>query len=292
MKKLNLAIANKIKINLIKAKSILTKSGLPGADWVINPYNGCLFGCSYCYAAQMARWKHPNEEWGSYLDVKINAPEILKIELEKLEKRRKTKNLGFVFFSSVTDPYVGLEVKYRLTRKCLEVLADFGYEGEIGIQTKSPIITKDIDILKRLKNASIGFTLTTLDDKVSRFMEVTAPPVSARTKALEELHKEGIKTYAFIGPILPYFTARKDKLKELLDKLEEVGVSEVWFEHINLNSKIKADLYDFLNEKAPDLIPYFDKARTNDYREELDKIIYGLMKDRKMKMALAKIIYH
>ncbi len=91
---------------------------------------------------------------------------------------------------------------------------------------------------------------------------------------------------------MPYFTARKDKLKELLDKLEEVGVGEVWFEHINLNSKIKTYLYDFLNEKAPELIPYFDKANTNKYREELDKIIYGLMKKRKMKMGLAKIIHH
>lgn len=281
-----------LKINLIKSKSILTKSGLPAADWVINPYNGCLYGCMYCYAAQMARWRHPDEEWGSYLDVKINAPEILKSELEKLEKKRKTKNFGFIFFSSVTDPYVGLEVKYRLTRKCLEALADFGYEGEIGIQTKSPLIAKDIDILKRLKNVNVGLTVTTLDDVVSGFMEVTAPPVSARIKALEELHKEGIETYAFVGPILPYFTARKDKLKELLDKLEEIGVGEVWFEHINLNSKIRVRLYGFLNERAPELIPYFDKANTNGYREELDKIIYDLMKERKMKMALAKIIHH
>lgn len=281
-----------LKINRIKSKSILTKSGLPGADWVINPYNGCLFGCMYCYAAQIARWKHPNEEWGSYLDVKINAPEILKNELEKLEKKLKTKNFGSIFFSSVTDPYVGLEVKYRLTRKCLEVLADFGYEDEIGIQTKSPLILKDVDVLKKLKNVSVGFTVTTLDDKVSRFMEVMAPPVSARIKALKELHKQGIKTYAFVGPILPYFTARKDRLKELLDKLEEVGVSEIWFEHINLNSKIRSRLYDFLNKKSPELIPYFDKSNTKEYREELDKIIYDLMKKRKIKIGMEKIIRH
>lgn len=281
-----------LKINLIQAKSILTKSGLPGADWVVNPYNGCLYGCMYCYAAQIARWKHPDEEWGSYLDVKLNAPEILKKELEKLEKKLKTKNFGFIFFSSVTDPYVGPEVKYRLTRKCLEVLADFGFEGEIGIQTKSPLIVKDMDILKRLKNVNIGFTVTTLNDEVSRFIEVTAPPISVRIKALEELHKAGIETYAFVGPILPYFIARKDKLKELLDRLEETGVGEVWFEHINLSSKIKARLYDFLKKKSPELIPYFEKAGTKEYREELDKIIYDLMNGRKIKMGLGKVIHH
>ncbi len=187
---------------------------------------------------------------------------------------------------------MALEVKYHLTRKCLEVLADFGYEGEISIQTKSPLVTKDIDILKRLKNVSVGLTVTTLDDKVSRFMVVAAAPVSERIKALEKLHKEGIETYVFIGPILPYFTAEKDKLKELLGKLEKVGVGEVWFEHINLNSKIRSHLYEYLKKKAPELIPYFDKTNTKEYREGLDKIIYGLMKERKMKMALAKIIHH
>jgi len=126
------------KINEITAKSVFTKSGLPGSDWVINPYNGCLFGCMYCYAAQIARWKHPTEQWGSYLDVKLNAPEVLARELTALEKRRNTKDFGSVFFSSVTDPYVGLEAKYRLTRKCLQVLADFGYQGLVAVQTKSP----------------------------------------------------------------------------------------------------------------------------------------------------------
>ena len=174
-----------LKINSIEAKSILIKTNLPSADWVINPYNGCTFACFYCYAAQIARWKHPDEQWGSYLDVKINAPEILRNELEKLEKKLKTKNFGFIFFSSVTDPYLGMEVKYQLTRKCLEVLADFGYEGEIGIQTKSQLILKDVDILKILKNVSVGFTVTTLDDKVSKFLEVMAPPVSVRLKALK-----------------------------------------------------------------------------------------------------------
>jgi len=85
------------KIKLVKAGSILIKSGLPGADWVINPYNGCLFGCMYCYAAQIARWKHPNEKWGTYLDVKINAPELLEKELWKLEKNWVKKIL--VLFS-------------------------------------------------------------------------------------------------------------------------------------------------------------------------------------------------
>lgn len=280
------------EIKLIKSKSILTKSGLPGSDWVINPYNGCLFGCMYCYAAQIARWKHPNEEWGSYLDVKINAPELLKKELIKLKKRFGKKDFGFIFFSSVTDPYVGIEAKYKLTRKCLEILADFGYQGGIGIQTKSPLVTRDIDILKKLKDISVGFTITTLDDKVSQFLEVKAPPVSSRLKALKKLFKAKISTYAFIGPILPHFVNNETEIKQILDKLQKVGVAEVWFEHINLSPKIKARLYNFLEKEAPELIPEFEKADTAEYRERLEKMINKAMKGRELKMGLGEIIYH
>jgi len=280
------------KINLLEAKTILTKSGLPGSDWVINPYNGCLFACMYCYAAQIARWKHPDEVWGTYLDVKINAPELLKAELEKLEKRFDSKDFGSIFFSSVTDPYVGLEAKYQLTRKCLKVLADFGYQGSLAIQTKSPLVTKDIDILKRLKKVTVGFTVTTLDDKVSRFLETKAPSVSLRLKALKDLHDAGIDTYAFIGPILSHFTSDETKINELLDKLQEVGVTEVWFEHINLSPKIKTRLYQFLKKEAPDLIPEFDKANTERYRQELEVVIAKALKGRNLKMGLGKVIHH
>jgi DNA repair photolyase len=280
------------KINLVEAKSIFTKSGLPGSDWVINPYNGCLFGCMYCYAAQIARWKHPREVWGTYLDVKTNAPEILKEELLKLEKRLKTKDFGSVFFSSVTDPYVGMEAKYQLTRKCLEVLADFGYEGTIAIQTKSPLVTKDIDVLKRLKNISVGFTVTTLDDKVSRFLEVMAPPVSSRIQALKQLHDAGISTYAFVGPLLPHFTNTVRKINELLDELQKAGVTEVWFEHINLSPKIKARLFAYLKKESPELIADFDRANTKEYRDELEQIIHTAMERRGLKMGLGKVIHH
>jgi len=280
------------KINRIKVKSIFVKSGLPGSDWVINPYNGCLFGCMYCYAAQIARWKHPGEVWGTFVDVKINASEILKKELFALEKRLKTKNFGSVFFSSVTDPYVGVEVTHQLTRKCLEVLADFGYEGSISIQTKSPLVTKDIDIVKKIKHIQVGFTVTTLDDKVSRFLEMKAPPVSSRIRALRTLHDAGISTYAFIGPILPHFTNNTDKINKLLDELQKVGVEEVWFEHINLSPKIKERLFSCLKKESPELVADFDKANTQEYRDELEQIIHDAMKGRGLKLGLGKVIHH
>ena len=280
------------KINLIEAKTILTKSGLPGANWVINPYNGCLFGCMYCYAAQIARWKHPNEKWGSYLDIKTNAAEVLKKDLERLERKHNSKDFGSIFFSSVTDPYVGPEAKYKITRHCLETLRDFGYQGRISLQTKSPLVIRDIDILKMLKNVTVGFTITALEDEISQFLEVNAPTISSRIIALKKLHENGIETYAFIGPLLPHVVKNENAIKNLLDELENVGVKEVWFEHINLSPKIRERLYKYLKKKNPDLISEFETANTQEYRGRLEKVINEAMKGRKLKMGLGQVIHH
>lgn len=281
-----------LKINLVRAKTVLVKTNLPGVDWVINPYSGCTFACFYCYAAQIARWRHPGEPWGSFLDVKTNAPSVLRRELRKLERRTGKKDLGMIFFSSVTDPYLGQEAKYQITRECLQVLVDFGYSGKIGLQTKSPLVTRDIDLLGKLKKVSVGFTVTTLDDQACSFLEGKAPPVSSRLKALKKLNQAGIDTYAFIGPILPYFVNNKKKIVEILDQLEEVGVRQVWFEHLNLNPRIKKRLFNYLKQKAPQLIPEFEKADNQEYREKLDKIIKEAMKGRGLKMGLGQVIYH
>lgn len=280
------------RINEIVAKTILTKTNLPGCDYVVNPYNGCQFACMYCYAAQIARWKHPGEKWGSFLDVKTNAPELLKKELEKPEKKYKSKNFGIIWFSSVTDPYTSLEAKYQLTRRCLQVLIDFGYQGQIAVQTKSPLITRDIDLFKKLKDVSIGFTITSLDDKVSRFIESLAPPVSARIAAIKKLNSAGIPTYAFIGPILPHFVNNQKTINDILDKIEGVGITEVWFEHINLGPKIKARLFEYLEKEAPELLPEFRQSDSYEYRQKLEKIIYSCLEGRNLKLGLGHIIYH
>jgi len=278
-------------INEIKVKSVIGKSGLSDAEWAVNPFVGCAFGCKYCYAAFIGRWKHPDIEWGGFVDAKINAPEILKVELEKLFKKYQSKDFGSIFFSSVTDPYQGVEAKYRITRQCLQLLADFGYEGEISILTKSPLVCRDIDIFKKLKNASVGLTITSLDDAVSHFLEGNAPPVSARLGALKELHNADIPTYVFVGPLLPYFTARADKLEELFSKLKDSGVAEAYIEHINLSPKIRERLFEYL-AKTPELIPYFEKARTDEYHQNLDKIIYPLAAKHNLRIIGGKVLRH
>jgi DNA repair photolyase len=281
-----------VVVKLITAKTILTPSKLPGSDWSINPYQGCSFGCVYCYASFIGRWKHPEEKWGEFVDIKINAAEVLKEELEKYEKKYKSKNFGTIFFSSVTDPYQGVEAKYKITRQCLEVLADFGYEGLICIQTKSPLIIRDLDIIKKLKKCEAGMTITSLDDSLSKFLEVRAPLVTNRIKVLGELAKEGVNTYAFVGPILPYILASKADFLKLIKALENAKVKKVWFEGINLSNNIRERLYGFLRKNRPELIIYFDKTKSNYYRKEIDKMIDECLKGSKLTIEGNGVIWH
>ncbi|MFA6602409.1 MAG: radical SAM protein [Candidatus Shapirobacteria bacterium] len=280
------------QVKELTAKTILTPTSLPGCDYVINPYGGCQFACMYCYAAAIARWKHSGQQWGSFLDVKINAPEILKKDLLKLEKKFKSKNFGIIWFSSVTDPYTGLEAKYKLTRQCLQVLLNFGYQGQVALQTKSGLITRDIDLLSQFSDVTVGFTITSQDDTVSRFLEVDAPPVSARISAIKTLTLHQIPTYAFIGPLLPNATSSSKEINQLLDTLQEAGIKEVWFEHINLSPKIKARLFDYLRLTNPSLIKLFDKSGTAQYRQRLTKVINSCLEGRGLKLGLGKVIFH
>jgi DNA repair photolyase len=280
-----------MKIEEIEVKSILSKSGLPGVDWSINPYVGCQFSCMYCYAVFITKWKHSDEEWGEFLDVKINAPAILRKELERRVKRNKSRNYGSILFSSVTDPYTGAEAKYQLTRKCLEILVDFGYKGEVSILTKSPLVVRDIDLLKKL-DAEVGITVTTYEDSVIRFLEGRAPSASARIKALRTLHDEGIPMYSFVGPLLPYFVTREEKLRELFRKLKDAGVNDLCIEHINLTPIVKERLFTYLRKQSPELVPYFKRAETEAYVEKLDSVIYPILRETNLKLTGGGIIHH
>jgi DNA repair photolyase len=181
-------------IKEIKVKSVLSKSGIPGADYCINPYVGCFHGCRYCYATFMKRFTGHTETWGCFVDVKINAPEVLEKQLKRAEK-------GSVIISSVTDAYQPIEARYKLTRKCLEVLLQRQFS--VDILTKSPLVLRDMDLIKRFKDISVGITITTDDEGMRKVFEPNAPSISARINALKRLHENGINTYAFIGPILP-----------------------------------------------------------------------------------------
>lgn len=221
----------------IEAKTLIQKSKTPSNDYVINPYTGCVLGCAYCFASFAGRqFGRSVKEWGDYLYVKKNAVELAREELARMPE---LKRRGTMLLSSVTDPYQGHETKYRLTRGILRELTGIGYPGLVRILTKSPIVTRDIDLLTSLPRAEVGMTVTTADDKVSRRLEVRAPLASRRLRTLAELREAGIPAFAFVGPLLPHFAARPELLDHLFGQLADAGVTEVFMEHVNLKRYIR-----------------------------------------------------
>ncbi|MGA3175226.1 MAG: radical SAM protein [Syntrophorhabdales bacterium] len=208
----------------IQAKSILTKSGIQGIAYCVNPYVGCSHGCVYCYATFMKRFTGHREPWGKFLDVKINAAALLARQIKRAHQ-------GTILLSSVTDCYQPAEAKYRVTRACLEVLADSPFP--VDILTKSPLVLRDMDLLKRFRRLDVGFTVTTGDEAVRRIFEPGAPSIKARIEALKTLHDNGISTYAFIGPILPL------EPEELADWIRP-HVESVLIDRMNYPSKTVA----------------------------------------------------
>lgn len=190
----------------ITAKSILSKSRI--YDYTINAYVGCQHGCVYCYAKFMKRFTGHGEPWGAFVDVKINAPELLEREVKKKKK-------GRVWISGVCDAYQPLEKKYRLTGRCIEVLVENGWP--FTVQTKSPLVLRDIGLLKKAEDSEVGFTITTADERMRRIFEPGAPPIAKRVEALDALHSAGIKTFVMIAPLLPGAEGLVDMLKGRVD---------------------------------------------------------------------------
>ena len=228
-------------IREIKAKSILTKSGIPGVDYCINPYVGCSHGCRYCYATFMKRYSGHTEAWGSFVDVKINAPEILQKQLKRAKR-------GRVLISSVTDAYQPIESKYKLTRQCLEILLQNQFP--VDILTKSPLVLRDTDLIKKFKDIEVGITITTNDEKMQKIFEPNAPSIMARIRTLKALHDKGINTYAFIGPVLPMNPeALSEKIRPHVDsiiiyKMNYPSKTFTIYNRMNLSKWLDKDFID------------------------------------------------
>ena len=242
-----------MKVREIFAKTVLTRTAISGFDYCLNPYVGCGHGCRYCYASFMKRFTGHKEPWGEFIDVKVNAPSLLKNQL----KRAKP---GIVAISTVTDPYQPIEKTYKITRGCLEALLDKQFP--VNLLTRSPLCLQDIELFKRFKKIEVGLTVTTHDEAMKKLFEPCSPSIPSRIKALETLRKERVKTYAFIGPLLPLNPAPMVKMLEGL-------VDAVLIDRMNYPNKVKGiyrknglDAYltdDYFNVIGMDLKERFEK---------------------------------
>lgn len=253
-----------LNLKIIETKTALSKSRIPGIDYTINPYFGCEFGCLYCYADFMSRFSHMRKEfpenckWGEFVGVKINIAEKLKAEILKIESgtslfsgEKKTK--PNIHMSIVTDPYQPVEKRFKLTRKCLEILLEFQYSTVI--LTRSPLVLRDIELLANFESVEVGLSITTDDDKIRKIFEPKAPSIISRIKTLEKLKKNNIKTFAFIGPILPMDTVNLARQINglvdyiLIDKMNYIWKTEKRYRLNSLDFAIRDEYFDTVAEE-------------------------------------------
>jgi DNA repair photolyase len=245
-----------LKVKEVRAKSILNKSKI--YDYCLNPYTGCDHNCTYCYARLfMKRYSGHKEPWGEFVDVKVNAPELLKKQLERAKK-------GIVWVSSVCDPYQPLEAKYRLTRQCLKELAKKQFP--VNIQTKSKLVLRDLDLLLQFEDIEVGFTITTDDERIAKLFESRASLVEERLNALDKIHSKGIRTFAFVGPLLP---GNPEKLVGLL----EGKTDKIYIDKMNYMETIRR----FYHQQG------LEGATTDKFFLEFKERLINELKKRKMK---------
>ncbi|MDD3845351.1 MAG: radical SAM protein [Syntrophorhabdaceae bacterium] len=209
-------------IREIVTKNALAKTGISGYDRCLNPYIGCGHGCKYCYATFMKRFTGHLEPWGDFVDVKINVADALRRQLRRIKE-------GTLIIGTVTDPYQPLEEKYCVTRDCLSALVSSSLK--VHILSRSPLVVRDIDILKQLPGVEVGLSITTNNEDVKRVFEPRAPSIVARVNALKALHDAGLKTYVFVGPMLPMEPA---VLAEMIGDVAD----EVLIDRLNYAGKV------------------------------------------------------
>jgi len=195
-------------IEHIQATSILNPTGgfLATYTHSLNAYQGCAFGknsCPYCYVRAMPIQRFSGKAWGEWVKAKVNAADLLEHELESAKRKGNFGRLR-IFMSTATDPYQGAEAKLKITQRLLEVFRASGEFGYLVVQTRSPLIERDIDLLKELgPRVAVSLTIETNRDELRKLITPTSPSIERRLSTLERLTRAGLKVQAAISPLLP-----------------------------------------------------------------------------------------
>ena len=203
-------------MHFTKAKAILNSS----SDYCgMNIYRGCTHGCIYCDSrSRCYQFSHPFED----VEVKINAPELLEKALRS--KRRKC----MIGTGAMSDPYMHCEKQLRLTRRCLQIIKQYGFG--VSIQTKSDRILDDIDLLDEINRQSkcvVQMTLTTYDDRLCAIVEPNVCNTRRRIEVLEKMKERGIPTIVWITPILPFINDTPENIEAIVKECARVDVKGI-----------------------------------------------------------------
>lgn len=227
-------------VKIVPVKNVIVKTSLPVGDYAVNPYTGCAHGCKYCYASFMKRFTGHAEPWGSFVDVKDWT-------VKDTEKYRGKE----LFFGSVTDPYQPAEGTFCRTRALLEQLQGSG--ARISIATKSDLVLRDLDLIKTFPDARVSWSLNTLDEDFKNDMDA-AVSIGRRLAAMRAFHEAGVRTTCFISPIFPGITDCEEIIRAA-----KGSANLIWLENLNLRGGYKAEIFRYISEKYPRLLPLYEE---------------------------------
>jgi DNA repair photolyase len=222
-------------------KSILNRSAIE--DYSLNCYTGCTHACVYCYARFMQRFHPHAEPWGEFVDVKLNAVEVLKRQLRRAVP-------GEVFVSSACDGWQPIEAERRLTRRCCELLLQHGFT--VNLLTKSALVLRDLDVLAG-HSARVGVTVTTLDEDLRALWEPGAASVAERFRVIEEARRAGLRTAIMFGPLLPFLSDSQRSIDSLLERAADLGIDVIWVDALNRRPRVWPAVARLLRERFPEL---------------------------------------
>jgi DNA repair photolyase len=247
-----------IRFYEVRAKSILNR--VPEASqvpfrWTINPYRGCTHACVYCFARPTHKYLDFDAGRGFEREivVKVNAPELLRVELARPSWKGEHVALG-----TNTDPYQWVEGRYRLMPGIWEAMRDT--RNPCSVLTKSPLLLRDLPLMKELAKCtefSAALSVPTLDERARRATEPHTPNPRARLEAVSELARAGIRTGVLVAPLMPGVNDAPEQVAPILELASQAGADYVTGIGLHLRGEVRRLYFDWLSEHRPDLVPRY-----------------------------------
>jgi DNA repair photolyase len=250
--------AVKTRFYEVRAKSILNKvpesSAVP-FRWTINPYRGCTHACGYCFARPTHTYLgfDAGGDFEREIVVKVNAPELLRVELA-----RRSWGGEHVALGTNTDPYQWVEGRYKLMPAIWEAMRDAA--NPCSILTKSPLLLRDLPLMQQINEVtefSAAVSVPTLDERAWRATEPHTPNPNARLEAVGELTRAGIRTGVLIAPLMPGINDSPEQVAKILERASDAGAAYVTGIALHLRGEVRGLFFEWLKEHRPDLVPRY-----------------------------------
>lgn len=290
-------------ISETEAKSILRKHKKIDSWFIsrygMNLYRGCTHNCVYCDGRSEGYYVEGT--FGKDVEVKINAIDILKRELDPKRKRTPFKRSFIMVGGGVSDSYQPIEKKYELTRRALEAVHDYGFP--VHMLTKSTLIERDIDILKKINERSraiVSFSFSSVDDSISALVEPGVPPPSRRLETIKRFKDAGIACGMFLLPVIPFVTDTKELIEQSVSAACDAGISFVIFGGMTLKEGRQKDYFiDATKERYPDLAAKYQGIYTyskwgepsKEYADAIHVTFSAIARKYKMPVRIPPALY-